>query len=606
MTNQVALSNARKIDPKAVAGSSIYKIELGIIYAAAIANGAGDTEEKRHVFSVVKNFGKFLSTEINTLGNNVIVVAHSQGNFFAEAVDAYLRYNASPAALLKYDENLKFVGAASVAASVPNNRYISIGEDKALDAHVAATAGIFPFSVLSRNADICDIADIPCYTTLLAMDPPSMHGFLEIYTSDAVDRLTGNTLSQLLSSGVYQSYIEISERNCGTITPPSIFEQLGPNYSVDAGKSTKFLTTPSFKRGNIFTTYRWKTSEGVEIGTGVEQANIMFTAIGTGSITVTPVLADGTVCTGSAATSAVTVVSNKILNPENGHTYEVITCGTWSQCRDAALAMGGKLVTIRSQAETDWLVTNMLPLVNSTKNVWIGYFKETASGKFQWASGELPSFEKWIPGEPNNSGGTENCVNTVRHVTYSGYWNDIRCDHPDITQAIIEYGPSASVVQWKPSDPNVPWRNDGHIVGGWWTYSDIPYSGYVQIVRMRLPTPMRIGDLSIAFKLRGSGANADAHMLVGNDFPTASDSTNMYPYYAFYTGVGGGSVVERDINLAVAPTEIMGNASCPNDNVAYCNQDKLVSYVMFHFRDSKDIDYLRVRSKGQLVLNLDF
>lgn len=162
------------------------------------------------------------------------------------------------------------------------------------------------------------------------------------------------------------------------------------------------------------------------------------------------------------------------------------------------------------------------------------------------------------------------------------------------------------VIEWKPSVAELPWRDDGTAIGGWWTYSHLPYYGYVQLVRIKLPSPQRIGDLKIGFKVRNSGPNCDVHMLVGNEQPIPGDSTNMYPYYSWYNCMMTPGPIEREVDLAVFPTEIMGSLSCPSLYHAYCNQNAMVSYVVFHFRDSKDLDYIRVKSGGVTILDKDF
>ena len=58
---------------------------------------------------------------------------------------------------------------------------------------------------------------------------------------------------------------------------------------------------------------------------------------------------------------------------------------------------------------------------------WIGARK--IDGKLQWSSrkfGEfLATYTNWIPGEPNNSGGVEECMNL--HGRYKFRWNDVGC-----------------------------------------------------------------------------------------------------------------------------------------------------------------------------------
>ena len=223
-----------------------------------------------------------------------------------------------------------------------------------------------------------------------------------------------------------------AQKNCGSITSPSVVAQQGPSYTVTAGQSTRFTATARPKDGYPFNSYRWKTSEGVEVLSTIEQANITFTTAGSGSVTVTPVLQDGTVCTLSAATSSVTVQGAGFTNPANGHSYELITCGTWSQCRVAAIAKGGSLVTIRNQAENDWLYATF----GVPEPFWLGAYYDQTVGAWKWASGEPFQYSSW-GNNLNNSGGDEFCSQTF--ISTPGFWNDVRCNYPYSTKAIIEY-----------------------------------------------------------------------------------------------------------------------------------------------------------------------
>ena len=132
--------------------------------------------------------------------------------------------------------------------------------------------------------------------------------------------------------------------------------------------------------------------------------------------------------------------SNSVkLNTANGHRYEVVDCGTWAQCRDAAVAKGGKLVTIRSQAENDWVFANIIPLASSDLGAWIGFSDAGHEGLWYWASGETPGFTRWNQGEPNNWQGVENYAHMYKDGPSAGYWNDFILNPVQITQAVVEY-----------------------------------------------------------------------------------------------------------------------------------------------------------------------
>ncbi|MFZ1679425.1 MAG: lectin-like protein, partial [Rhizobiaceae bacterium] len=76
------------------------------------------------------------------------------------------------------------------------------------------------------------------------------------------------------------------------------------------------------------------------------------------------------------------------VNPANGHTYELLKgCGTWVQCEAAAVQKGGHLVTIRSQAENDWIASTF-NVASTTNGYWIGLTDQDVEGTWQWISGE--------------------------------------------------------------------------------------------------------------------------------------------------------------------------------------------------------------------------
>ena len=128
-----------------------------------------------------------------------------------------------------------------------------------------------------------------------------------------------------------------------------------------------------------------------------------------------------------------------LINPSNNHRYELITCGTWSLCRDAAIAKGGNLVTIRNQAENDWLTTTLIQQAKPDFAVWIGFTDAGHEGNWTWASGEVKPYSNWYPGEPNNSGNVENYAIIYNSGEYKDKWNDVQNDYPYVTKAVVEY-----------------------------------------------------------------------------------------------------------------------------------------------------------------------
>lgn len=171
---------------------------------------------------------------------------------------------------------------------------------------------------------------------------------------------------------------------------------------------------------------------------------------------------------GIASGAAAAPITGPITPWTNGHYYQMIDLGnpqdtgsvilTWEQARDAAAAasysgLQGHLVTITSQTENDFV----WGLVQSTADPWNKYAGDwfqwgasggqwpgwhsywlgasqdtsaTAAGEgWKWVTGEdFAPYNKWNPGEPNDSGGSENYLifwcNNIGTATGCGTWND--------------------------------------------------------------------------------------------------------------------------------------------------------------------------------------
>ncbi len=124
-----------------------------------------------------------------------------------------------------------------------------------------------------------------------------------------------------------------------------------------------------------------------------------------------------------------------IQNPDNGHWYGILS-GDWHEVEDAAIAIGGHLVTINDQAEEDWL----LDTFGINTWYWIGFNDEKNEGEWVWSSGEPVTYTNWAPGEPNNMWASGE---HYAHINWgsNGEWNDIGLDSPEwdaVTEGIVE------------------------------------------------------------------------------------------------------------------------------------------------------------------------
>jgi hypothetical protein len=110
----------------------------------------------------------------------------------------------------------------------------------------------------------------------------------------------------------------------------------------------------------------------------------------------------------------------------NGHRYQIAQVGdqkAFDAADDVCRIDGGHLVKIEDAGE-NLVIQN---IIASTGNAWIGLSDRAMEGTFVWSiDGAVAVYTAWSNGEPNNSGGNENCV---VETTANGTWNDTNCDN---------------------------------------------------------------------------------------------------------------------------------------------------------------------------------
>lgn len=118
----------------------------------------------------------------------------------------------------------------------------------------------------------------------------------------------------------------------------------------------------------------------------------------------------------------------------SGHYYTLTSALlNWQQAEAEAVALGGHLVTINSQAEQDFLEATFFSGANLPGSVWLGLTDQTVEGTFVWSSGEVVTYTNWFPGEPNN---LTNEDFAIIGATLAGRWNDAH--GTDLYYGIIE------------------------------------------------------------------------------------------------------------------------------------------------------------------------
>lgn len=111
-----------------------------------------------------------------------------------------------------------------------------------------------------------------------------------------------------------------------------------------------------------------------------------------------------------------------------GHTYAFCpNPALFADARTSCMTLGGDLLKVDDQAEQDFLVATPFPASAGLGGYFVGLSDQATEGMFVWTDGTAPAVTPWNPGEPNDSGGAEDCVEMTPGT---GVWNDIGCDAP--------------------------------------------------------------------------------------------------------------------------------------------------------------------------------
>ncbi|XP_066446131.1 C-type lectin domain family 4 member G-like isoform X2 [Eleutherodactylus coqui] len=90
---------------------------------------------------------------------------------------------------------------------------------------------------------------------------------------------------------------------------------------------------------------------------------------------------------------------------------------TWDNARDECIRKRSGLVMLKTREETEALKS-----ILEKARYWIGSRRDTKNANWKWLDGSVMSFSIWRKGEPNNSNGKEDCVES-----WNGNWNDRSC-----------------------------------------------------------------------------------------------------------------------------------------------------------------------------------
>uniref|UniRef100_A0A3Q2HFG6 Surfactant protein D n=1 Tax=Equus caballus TaxID=9796 RepID=A0A3Q2HFG6_HORSE len=93
---------------------------------------------------------------------------------------------------------------------------------------------------------------------------------------------------------------------------------------------------------------------------------------------------------------------------------------SFEEAQQVCTQAGGQLASPRSAAENEAL---QQLVTAQNKIAFLSMTDATTEGKFTYPTGETLVYSNWAPGEPNNNGEAENCV----EIFTNGKWNDKNC-----------------------------------------------------------------------------------------------------------------------------------------------------------------------------------
>ena len=99
------------------------------------------------------------------------------------------------------------------------------------------------------------------------------------------------------------------------------------------------------------------------------------------------------------------------------------TSEPWSDAQAECNSYDYDMLTIDDASEDSWADTTADSY--STSKWWFGYNDISSEGFWMWESGSSSTYINWASGEPNDSGGNEDCAQLNRFT--DGTWNDEPC-----------------------------------------------------------------------------------------------------------------------------------------------------------------------------------
>src|SRR5436190_11525349 len=97
---------------------------------------------------------------------------------------------------------------------------------------------------------------------------------------------------------------------------------------------------------------------------------------------------------GSMSHAAVYTIGGPTVNPANGHSYYLLSSGSWTDAEAFSQTLGGHLATVNNASENAWVFGTMM----TSDHAWIGLTYSPGNATWNWANGEASPYLNWAPG----------------------------------------------------------------------------------------------------------------------------------------------------------------------------------------------------------------
>jgi hypothetical protein len=132
-------------------------------------------------------------------------------------------------------------------------------------------------------------------------------------------------------------------------------------------------------------------------------------------------------CDSIADSSSVCPCDVEYYDGDTDHPYMFCAdAESWTTAQATCDDYGYHMLTIDDASENTWADDTADTF--STTKWWIGLNDRATEGSFEWEDGTPFSYSNWSSGEPNNSGGGEDCAQINRYHP-SQTWNDEPCSN---------------------------------------------------------------------------------------------------------------------------------------------------------------------------------